>query len=516
MRSALYGAGFVIASACGGDTLEPPDDGALIFVSARTTGVDPDSNGYTLLVNPDGPDTDAGPAEFGISASISTIVAEGPAVIGIGHVADNCHVAGGNLRQLVMVGGTTVELAFEVECLATGTISLAVATSGSDPDLDGYLVKVGSALHRVGVAGTFEIAPVAPGQRPILLTDLAGNCTPVVGTATVTVASSSAIPAQLSAACVQVTRRAIAFSSGPAEQRISVRHADGSIEQLTSGPGSDLSPAWSPDGNRIAFVRHDGVAAALYIMDRDGANQRVLLAPLQGASDPVWSPDGTRIAISADPCCESGPAAVFVVPVDGGPVVTLGVDPIEFSPPSWSPDGTRIAFADVRGGTHQVYLADPAGGEPVQLTTGLGAQFPRWSPDGTRIMYTAACEGSGCTTLRWIEPAGGASAQITDIRPAGSPRWSPDGQRVAFSANAKLWVVNVDGTGLTEISDRHTSGMVAWAPDGSQILSQSEVDCRPMIVLFDASGSQGIPLRIGEAPCEAPPPLWRFSWGPVA
>ena len=515
MRSALYGAGFVIASACGGDSLEPPDDGALIFVSARTTGVDPDSNGYTLLVNPDEPDTDAGPADFGINASISTVVPEGPAVIGIGHVADNCQVGGGNLRDLMIVGGTTIELAFEVECIATGAISLTVATAGPDPDLDGYLVQVGSARHRVGVAGTFEIAPVAPGQRLIQLADLAGNCTPVVGTTTVTVASSSAPPAQLSAACVQVTRRAIAFSAGPAEQRISVRHADGTIEQLTSGPGTDLSPAWSPDGSRIAFIRHDGVSAALSIMDRDGANQRVLLAPLQSASDPVWSPDGTRIAISADRCCGAGPDAVYVVPVDGGPVVTLGVDPVSFSPPSWSPDGAQIAFAAAQGSVQQLYLADPAGGVPVQLTMGLGAQFPRWSPDGTRIMYTAACEGSGCTTLRWIEPAGGASAQITDIHPTGRPTWSPDGQRVAFASSAKLWVVNADGTGLTEISDRHTNGMVAWAPDGSQILSQSEVDCRPMIVLFDASGGPGIPLHIGEAPCGAPPPLWRFSWGPV-
>ena len=121
---------------------------------------------------------------------------------------------------------------------------------------------------------------------------------------------------------------------GLSATRVMTANADGSGRSLL-GPGFD--PSWSPDGERIAFVRlsSSGSRAALHVMDSDGSNVRELSN--RSADDPVWSPDGTLIAF------ESFDEGIIVVPGRGGSAVEIAGD--DYINPAWAPDSQWLAFA---------------------------------------------------------------------------------------------------------------------------------------------------------------------------
>lgn len=135
---------------------------------------------------------------------------------------------------------------------------------------------------------------------------------------------------------------------------------DGSApRRLTHGP-ADRSPAWSPDGSRLAFLR-DGQLA---VLDLAGGEVDVVTALPPGAGEPVWSPDGTRIAFTAP------------VGASGGPMVSDGLD--------YQADGAGL-YGAVR---QQVHVVDLAGPTVRQLTDGRhDAGAPAWSPDGTTLAF---------------------------------------------------------------------------------------------------------------------------------
>jgi Tol biopolymer transport system component len=149
------------------------------------------------------------------------------------------------------------------------------------------------------------------------------------------------------------------------------------------------------------------------------------------------------------------------------------------TPWEWSPDGTLLAcygyayHADDEGGAdHAIYLLSADGNEVTDLTSGLpelegtSQGNPHWSPDGTKIafdnddgLYVVNVDGTG----------------VTKVARGGFPTWSPDGSRIAFvtgseGGGSEIRVVNADGTGETTITDgRAQRDLPAWSPDGSKI-----------------------------------------------
>ncbi|HET7758831.1 MAG TPA: hypothetical protein VFK62_02830, partial [Gaiellaceae bacterium] len=165
--------------------------------------------------------------------------------------------------------------------------------------------------------------------------------------------------------------------------------------------GLDLSPAWSPDGSRIAFSRLASAdtplrQATLYVADADGSNVRQLgSAPLHGVS-PAWSPDGARLAFvsfddASDPPCPLASCPpngeLYVVGADGSGLMRLTRSTADDEHPSWSPDGTRLAFAsgfDFHGQGHSPWLMviHATGGRATRVGRFGGVLDPSWSPAG--------------------------------------------------------------------------------------------------------------------------------------
>jgi TolB protein len=167
----------------------------------------------------------------------------------------------------------------------------------------------------------------------------------------------------------------VSFGEGSAGTPIYlyVMDADGTnVRRLTDGQFSDYSPAWSPDGTRIAFVRYGREGAGLFVMNADGTAVRQVAGPgIEIFGAPAWSSDGTSIAIAVNGA-KNGPAGgILLLPADGtGEGTMIPGTEVEYpdyvSNPAWSPDGKWIAY--LHGYQGELVILHPDGSDRRTLS----------------------------------------------------------------------------------------------------------------------------------------------------
>jgi TolB protein len=190
-----------------------------------------------------------------------------------------------------------------------------------------------------------------------------------------------------------------------------------------------ISPAWSPDGTRIAYVSFEQKKPIVYVHDLRTQERRVVANFKGSNSAPAWSPDGTRLAVALS---RDGGSQLFIMNADGSGVRRLtsssGID----TEPRFSPDGQWIYFTSDRGGSPQIYRM-PAGGGDAQRVTFEGSYnvSPRVSPDGRHLAYIA--RNGARFQVALLDLANRQTQLLTDSDRDESPSFAPNGRMILLA-----------------------------------------------------------------------------------
>ena len=146
-------------------------------------------------------------------------------------------------------------------------------------------------------------------------------------------------------------------------------------------PGSNLSPAVSPDGKRVAMILSRSGTVDLYVGDIDGGNLKRLTKSREDESSPCWSHDGQWICFAGK---KDERRSLWKVSASGGEPVRIATGVSNPSEPDWSPDGKWIVFTSQRGGGFDVCVVPAAGGTATVLVEG---EDPSWAPNSRTVVY---------------------------------------------------------------------------------------------------------------------------------
>jgi TolB protein len=251
---------------------------------------------------------------------------------------------------------------------------------------------------------------------------------------------------------------------GPRKYELMVADADGENEQLAaSGRESIVSPVWSPDGGKLAYVSFDQSKPVVNVLDLRSGRSAIVANFKGNNSAPAWSPDGTKLAVSLT---TTGNTQIYVMNADGSGVRRVSNSNAIDTEAQFSGDGQSLYFLSDRSGGPQIYKMSVNGGQPARLTfNGTYNISPRISPDGTTLAWIARIDGNYC--LYVMDLASGQEQRLADG--ATEPSFAPNGKYLVYASEGDgrraLAVVSVDGRVKHSLSNPAASIKApGWGP----------------------------------------------------
>jgi TolB protein len=248
------------------------------------------------------------------------------------------------------------------------------------------------------------------------------------------------------------TRLSYVTKSG-GEYKLQVADSDGdNVHDALRSASPIISPSWSPDGTKVAYVSFENRKPVVYIQDLV-TRERTVVANFKGSnSAPAWSPDGSKLAVALT---LTGSTQIYVVNANGGGLQRLsnsaGID----TEPRFSPDGQSIYFTSDRSGGPQIYKMSASGGSAQRITfQGDYNISPRISPDGKTLAFIS--QRGGQFQLYAMDLTNSQELRLSDSGNAEAPSFSPNGRYIMYATKSggrgTLAVVSVDGSVKHQLS----------------------------------------------------------------
>jgi TolB protein len=229
-----------------------------------------------------------------------------------------------------------------------------------------------------------------------------------------------------------------------------VADSDGFNEQtILRSKNPLMSPSWSPNGKRLAYVSFEGGSSIVYVQELKTGRRKIVASYKGINSSPRWSPDGKRLAVSLS---KDGNAEIYIIYLNSGVLQRItrhyGID----TEPDWSPNGKKIIFTSNRGGKAQLYEinvgARGRAGNPRRLTfEGSYNARGSYSPDGQSITYIT--RENGLYRVAIMNLANKSVAVLTQSKLDESPDFSPNGKSIIYATQLRgqgvLQIVPVEG-----------------------------------------------------------------------
>lgn len=276
------------------------------------------------------------------------------------------------------------------------------------------------------------------------------------------------------------TKIAFIDESGPKGKarvrRLSLMDYDGAdIQHLTSGKEMVLTPRFSPDNRKIAYLSYEKGAPQVYLYDLDNKTSKILhdFSGYSMSFAPRFSPDSKSIVMSLQ---KGGSSAIYIQELQSkNPPLNLTQHDsmraatshhIDTSP-CFSPTGEQIVFTSDRGGTENLYIMNKDGSNPHRISFGQGKYSqPVWSPRGDLIAFTKSL--AGVFYIGVMRPDGSDERTVASGYMVEAPIWSPNGRVLMYAkeerkGRAQLFAIDLTGRYEQKIKTPREASDAAWS-----------------------------------------------------
>jgi TolB protein len=229
-----------------------------------------------------------------------------------------------------------------------------------------------------------------------------------------------------------------------------------------------MSPAWSPDGRRLAYVSFEEGAPAVYVQEVFSGQRRKVATGATGGtnSSPAWAPDGRSLAITRS---VDGNPDIYVLDLTSGQTRRLTEDAAIDTEASFAPDGKSLIFTSDRGGSPQIYKVPVGGGKATRLTVSQGNYNAKASISADGKLMVMVHGGDGGFHIAVMELASGKFSDLTDARLDEAPSFAPNGAMIIYTTSSRRGtdLASISADGRIQNHLETTQGEVrepAWGP----------------------------------------------------